>query len=114
MLDRVRTLLALERNYLAVERTLYAELRTGITLALIGPPASAVVAYIIPYIPSEGTILLFLFLTIITVLGIWIIYNSRSKLGDVRMKITKLQERVVMIMDKSEEVKALLEDLISS
>jgi uncharacterized membrane protein YidH (DUF202 family) len=37
----IRTLLAYERNYQAIERTQLAELRTGLSLALITPPAAA-------------------------------------------------------------------------
>ncbi len=41
VLDVIRTLLGYERNYLAIERTQLAQLRTGITLALVIPPAAA-------------------------------------------------------------------------
>ena len=48
----VRTLLAYERNYLSIERTQLAQLRTGLTLALITPPAAATLAYAFEF-PSE-------------------------------------------------------------
>ena len=62
---RIRTLLALERNYRAEERTALAEFRTGLALALIGSPAGAFVAFIFPSIPTEGAILFLMFLAIL-------------------------------------------------
>ena len=69
----VRTLMAYERNYLSIERTQLAQLRTGLTLSLITPPAAATLAYAFDFLPRNYylSIVVYIFLAIITLYGIW-------------------------------------------
>ena len=112
ILARVRTFLALERNYLAEERTVLAEFRTGLTLALIGPPASGVVTYMIPEIPAEAALLFLTFLLVITAFGIWTSADSRSRLKKIRRKRRILKDREIMTIRRSRAVYDLLGDFI--
>ena len=90
MLAKIRTLLALERNYLAEERTALAEFRTGLALTVIGPAASTVLAYIFAGLPTEQAIIFdlinFAFFSILTIIGIWTSFRSRSKLKMIKQK----------------------------
>jgi len=109
ILAKIRTLLALERNYLAEERTALAEFRTGLTLALVGPSASAVIVYVNP---REGIVLFLTFLISLTVIGIWTCLNSRSRLKEIRKKKKILKDRQAMIIKTSKETYDLLGDFI--
>ena len=89
LLATIRTLLALERNYLAEERTCLAEFRTGLTLTVIGPTTSTIFAFIFSRL-ELGDILLydiitFTFFSILTVIGVWMVIRSRSKLTKLRI-----------------------------
>lgn len=115
ILAKVRTLLALERNCLAEERTVLAELRTGLMLALIGPPASTVIAYILSLFPIETLLFdLFniVFFSILTVLGIWMSFRSRFELHKIKRKKTLLNARKVAIAKSSKVVHDLLGDFL--
>ena len=112
VLARLRTLLALERNYLAEERTSLAEFRTGLALALIGPPSSVV--FLTSNTPVESplwvTIILFLFFTVITCFGLFMIVQSRSKLKIILKNKTNVISREESILQTNPAVKSLLED----
>ena len=116
-LDKIRTLLALERNYLAEERTALAEFRTGLTLALIGPPASAVVAYAFSPLPFIGEILynsfVLTFLGVLTIVGIRMSLRSHSKLRIITKKKKKLRSREIEVIRDSNIAYDLLGDLIN-
>jgi uncharacterized membrane protein YidH (DUF202 family) len=111
-LAEIRTLLALERNYLAEERTALAELRTGLAVALIAPSASAVIAYIVPNITKDETILSFGFLVFLTVLGTWISLTSRTRLKEIREKKKKLKERQANVVSNSRATQDLLKEFL--
>lgn len=87
ILTKICTLLALERNYLAEERTALAESQKGLALTVISPAASTVVAYNFPVFPIEQTILLdmlnFTFPGILTIIGIRTSLLSRSRLKTI-------------------------------
>jgi len=117
ILAKIRTLLALERNYLAEERTELAEFRTGLALTVIAPAASTVIAYIFSSL-ELGHVLLFdllnfTFFAILTVLGIWISFRSRSKLNKIRRKKMILKDRECEVIRKSKAVQDLLRDCIA-
>jgi len=86
VLATIRTLLAIERNYLAEQRTALAELRTGLTLTLIAPPAISLITYFLSFPIVRNSIfdaVIYLFLVLITILGIWISVSSRFKLRKI-------------------------------
>lgn len=116
ILARIRTLLALERNFLAEERTALAELRTGLTLALIGPPASAVVAFLLSLIPIEASIVLDLlniaFFFTLTVAGIRMCLSSQSELKKIRKKKKLLKAREAEFAKNFKIVQNILGDLL--
>ncbi len=115
VLDRLRTLFALERNYLAEERTELAEFRTGLALAFLGPPGGVVVAYLYPIFPI-GTFLFELSIIVfffgLTLVGIRISLSSRSQLLEIRRKKRLLRDRESELVRSSESVRALLGDFI--
>ena len=117
ILAKVRTLLALERNYLAEERTALAEFRTGLALTVIAPAASTVIAYIFSLLQTEYVFLFdslnFTFFAILTILGIWTSFRSRSKLNRIRKKKMILKDRECEVMRNSKAVRDLLYDCIS-
>ncbi len=110
----VRTLLAYERNYLSVERTQLAELRTGLALALITPPAAATYKFIFDSLPKEYYIsmVIYVFLAIITLYGILMALNAYFGLKKTRKIKKKIQERELEIAKKSTSVNMLLGDII--
>jgi uncharacterized membrane protein YidH (DUF202 family) len=105
ILEEVRTLLALERNYLSEERTELSIFRTGLTLVLVGPSANAILAYtttafqVAP--PLSLTLLIYIFFFAITVIGCWLCINSYRKLNKVRKKIKKLKVHKVKMIKES-------------
>lgn len=116
LLARIRTLLALERNYLSEERTVLAEFRTGITLALVSPPAISLVHFLMEgasYLNSFIPVSLYLVFVTLTIIGIWMSVMSRLRLAKIRQKIRLLKERQLHVMKESNELCNLLEDCIN-
>jgi uncharacterized membrane protein YidH (DUF202 family) len=117
ILAKIRTLLALERNYLAEERTELAEFRTGLSLTVIAPAASTIIAYLFSLLQAGYALLFdilnFTFFAILTVWGIWISFRSRSKLNKIRNKKKILKDRECGIMRKSKAVQDLLDDCLN-
>jgi hypothetical protein len=109
----VRTLLAYERNYLSIERTQLAQLRTGLTLALITPPAAATLAYAFEFLPRNYyvSIVVYIFLALITFYGIWMALNSYFGLKQTR-KIQYKIKRELEVIRKTSGINTLLEDII--
>jgi uncharacterized membrane protein YidH (DUF202 family) len=116
ILAKIRTLLALERNYLAEERTALAEFRTGLALTLIAPAASTVIAYIFLTLPIGQTLLYdlinFTFFSILTVVGIWTSFRSRSKLNKIRKRKKILNAREAAVVKCCRAVSDLLSDVM--
>ncbi len=114
VLAKVRTLLALERNYLAEERTALAEFRTGLALMFIGPTVGTIIAYVLSILAVDQSIILdtinLTFFSIVTVLGVWIIFRSQSKLKIIRKKKKTIRRRIIEISKTSEEIYDLLFD----
>jgi hypothetical protein len=110
----IRTLLAYERNYLSIERTQLAQLRTGLTLALITPPAAATLAYAFDFFPKNNyiSICVYFFLAIITLYGAWMALHSYFGVKKTRKIEKKIQERQFEVMGKSSTVSTLLEDIL--
>jgi uncharacterized membrane protein YidH (DUF202 family) len=108
ILAKLRTVFALERNLLAEERTALAEFRTGLTLAIIAPTSSTVIAYIFTLILVEEMVLVdlinFTFFALLTAMGIWISVKSHSKLKKTRKKLSALKKKVTEIVESSEEI----------
>ena len=103
-LARLRTLLALERNYLAGERTQLARLRTGLAFALIAPSVYIFITTLNLNIPPLLLIFSYIILGFIFMRGTWTIYNTKSKLKKIRnqKEIVKLKEK--QIIDNSESI----------
>jgi len=112
----VRTLLAYERNYLSIERTQLAQLRTGLTLALITPPAAATLAYAFEFLPRDYyvSIVVYIFLIIITLYGIWMSLSAYFGLKETRKIQNKIQKRQLEVIGKSNAIDALLEDILTN
>jgi len=112
----VRTLLAYERNYLSSERTQLAQLRTGLTLALITPPAAATLAYAFEFLPRDYyvSIVVYIFLIIITLYGIWMSLSAYFGLKETRKIQNKIQKRQLEVIGKSNAIDALLEDILTN
>lgn len=116
VLLRIRTLLALERNYFAEERTALAEFRTGLALALIAPLPTTVVAYIFHVLPTEEPLffeaLSFTIFVVVAAMGIWMGLRSRSKLKKIWGKKKLLREHQVAIIKSIKATNDLLGKLI--
>ena len=116
ILAKIRTLLALERNYLAEERTALAEFRTGLAMTVIGPTASTVMAYFFSSLPIEQVIIYdlvnFTFFSILTIFGIWISYQSRSKLRKIRKKKQVIMNREASLIKQSKTLYDLLYECV--
>ena len=103
-LARLRTLLALERNYLAGERTQLARLRTGLAFTLIAPSAYIFITSLNLSIPLYLLIFSYIILGFIFMRGVWTIYNAKSKLKKIKnqKEIVKVKEN--QIIDNSESI----------
>jgi hypothetical protein len=112
----VRTLLAYERNYLSIERTQLAQLRTGLTLSLITPPAAATLAYAFDFLPRNYylSIVVYIFLAIITLYGIWMSLNSYFGLKETRKIQKKIQQRQIEVISNSRAINTILEDILTN
>ena len=110
----IRTLLAYERNYLSIERTQLAQMRTGLTLALVAPPAAATLTYAFEFLPSNTYIsmVVYISLAIITLYGIWMSIHSYFGLKETRKIQSKIKKRQLEIIGKSSTVGTLLEDIL--
>jgi uncharacterized membrane protein YidH (DUF202 family) len=100
--------MALERNFLAEERTILAEFRTGLAVALIAAPTSTIIAYVFYIIPGEPPLLdlfSFLLFAVVTGMGLWLVFQSRSKLKRIQDKKRMLREHQVAVI---KSVKALM------
>jgi uncharacterized membrane protein YidH (DUF202 family) len=114
----VRTLFALERNYLAEERTALSELQAGLALALIGPSATTVLTYVINFTPfSEPYIVELIIYTIfalITIIGIGITYHAYRELRNTRRIIKRIKSKELDYAKKSATFDLLLKDIFST
>jgi uncharacterized membrane protein YidH (DUF202 family) len=111
----IRTLLATERNYLAVERTQLAQLRTGLSLALIAPPAAATFTYISGYLPEAFRIdiLVYIFLSIITIYGAYISVSAYMELKKTRKVQSTIRKRKLEVVEESEFAKTYLKEIFT-
>ena len=107
----IRTLLAYERNYQSIERTQLAQLRTGLSMALITPPAAATLAYAFEFLPKNYvvSIVVYVFLAVIVVYGVWMALTSFLALRKTRRIQKKIAERKRQVMEQSSTAKALLD-----
>ena len=103
-LARLRTLLALERNYLAEERTQLARLRTGLAFGLIAPSAYIFISSLNLRISLYLLILFYIILGFIFMRGIWTIYNAKSKLKKLKNQKEIVKEKEKEIIDNSESI----------
>ena len=109
----IRTLLAYERNYQAIERTQLAQLRTGLSLALITPPAAATLAYIFEILPQNyaASVVVYFFLVLIVVYGVWMTITSFVGLRKTRQVQKKILQRQKEVIEQSSAAKAFLEGI---
>jgi len=116
VLAKIRTLLALERNFLAEERTALAEFRNGLALTVIGPTVSTIIAYMLSLFAAEQSIILdvlnFTFFSVLTIIGIWISFQSQTKLKKIRKKKITIKKRTLEISKSSKAIYSLLCDCI--
>ena len=104
-LAHLRTLLALERNYLAGERTQLARLRTGLAFALIAPSVYIFITTLNITIPLLLLIFLYIILGFIFMRGAWTIYSAKSNLKKIQNQKEIVQEKEKQIIDNSESIK---------
>lgn len=109
----IRTLLAYERNYQSIERTQLAQLRTGLSMALITPPAAATLAYAFEFLPKDYSVsvVVYVFLAVIVVYGVWISLAAFVALRKTRRIQRKIAQRKNAVMAQSSAAKTLLDDL---
>jgi hypothetical protein len=109
----IRTLLAYERNYQSIERTQLAQLRTGLSLALITPPAAATLAYAFEFLPNDYavSIIVYVFLAVIVVYGVWMAITASFALRKTRRIQRKITARKRRVMEQSSTAKTLLNDI---
>ncbi len=103
-LARLRTLLALERNYLAGERTQLARLRTGLAFTLIAPSVYIFITTLNITIPLLLLIFLYIILGFIFMRGAWTIYSAQSKLKKIKNQKEIVKEKEKQIIDNSESI----------
>ena len=112
-LAQFRTLLALERNYLAEERTIFAKFRTGLTLALISP---SLYLYSIALHWNLNLFFLIIFYTFLIVCGIvgsWEALHSRFKLKINRRLKNAVIDKEKDILNSSKLICDLFGDIMS-
>jgi uncharacterized membrane protein YidH (DUF202 family) len=103
-LARLRTLLALERNYLAGERTQLARLRTGLAFTLIAPSVYIFISSLNPSIPLYLLIFSYIILGFIFMRGTWTIYKAKSELNKIKNQKEIVKEKEKEIIDNSESI----------
>ncbi len=110
----VRTLMAFERNYLSIERTQLSQLRTGLTLALITPPAAATLQFAFDFVPKNDYIgaVVYIFLAVLTLYGFWMALNAYFRLKETRKIQDKIKEQQLEVIRKSSVFNAILEDIL--
>lgn len=109
----IRTLLAYERNYQSIERTQLAQLRTGLSLALITPPAAATLAYAFEFLPNDNvvSVIVYTFLTLVVAYGVWMAITAFIALRKTRRIQKKIRDRKKRVMGQSKAAEALFDDL---
>lgn len=109
----IRTLLAYERNYQSIERTQLAQLRTGLSLALIVPPAAATLAYAFEFLPNDNIVsaIVYTFLAAVVAYGVWMAIAASIALRETRRIQRKIRDRKKLVMGQSNAAKTLLNDL---
>lgn len=116
VLEELRILLTLERNFLAEERTALAEFRTGLTLALIAVPATTIVAFVFSTLPIGRFFLFdlvnFAVFAILAAMGIWISLRSQSRLRRIKDKKRMLHEHEANVIRSVKSVNDLLSRFI--
>ncbi|MHA2472421.1 MAG: DUF202 domain-containing protein [Promethearchaeota archaeon] len=103
-LARLRTLLALERNYLAEERTQLARLRTGLAFTLIAPSVYIFITSLNLNIPLYLLIFSYIILGFVFMRGIWTMYTAKLKLKKLRNQKEIVKEKEKQIIDNSESI----------
>lgn len=111
----IRTLMAYERNYLSIERTQLAQLRTGIALALITPTVAATLAYAFEFLPRNYyiSIVVYFFLAVITLYGVWMSVGAYFGLKETRRIQSKIHKRQLEIITKTNTINVLLSDILT-
>jgi uncharacterized membrane protein YidH (DUF202 family) len=114
-LSLIRTLLAAERNYMAIERTQLSELRTGSTLALIAPTVASALPYFFSsyLVTTYVEIAVYILLTALTIFGIYISVNSYKKLKRAEAVQKLIRSRQREIANEMEITKTYFEDIMA-
>jgi len=103
-LAQLRTLLALERNYLAGERTQLARLRTGLAFALIAPSVYIFIVSLNLNIPPLLLIFSYIILGFIFMRGTWTIYSAKLNLKKIKNQKEIVQVKEKQIINNSESI----------
>ena len=103
-LARLRTLLALKRNYLAGERTQLARLRTGLAFSLIAPSVYIFITTLNITIPLLLFIFTYIILGFIFMRGAWTIYSAKSNLKKIQNQKEIVQEKEKQIINNSKSI----------
>ena len=111
-LARLRTLLAIERNYLAEERTQLARLRTGLAFTLISPSVYIFFTSLNLSIHLYLLIISYIILGFIFIRGIWSIYSARLKLNKIRNQKEIVKAKEKEILESSESIQNIFKHSI--
>ena len=103
-LARLRTLFALERNYLAGERTQLARLRTGLAFGLIAPSVYIFITTLNLNISPLLLIFTYIILGFIFMRGAWTIYSAKSNLKKIQNQKEIVQEKEKQIINNSKSI----------
>jgi uncharacterized membrane protein YidH (DUF202 family) len=113
LLAQMRTIFALERNYLADKRTSLAELRAGIALLIFATPSTLIIpSSELPSLSLFATVGLYIFLGGLFFLGFRWIINAQRKLTRIKKKLAEIKNQEIFLMESSPALKKLLGDLI--
>ena len=111
ILARLRTLYALERNYLAMQRNQLAKIRTGLALSLFAPPIILFTISLNVALNYSSLLLLMITLVGIVSYGLWMILSAHTRLTKVRRRLLLVRKRENQIINSSSTLTKLFGDL---
>ena len=111
ILARLRTLYALERNYLAMQRNQLAKIRTGLALSLFAPPIILFTISLGVALNLTSLLLLIIILVGIVTYGLWMILSAHTRLTKVRKRLLLVRKRENQIIKLSTNLFKMFGDL---
>ncbi|MHA1409036.1 MAG: hypothetical protein ACTSQY_01725 [Candidatus Odinarchaeia archaeon] len=115
-LAQLRTLMALERNFLSKARTALSEFRTGLALVLLGPPLSAGISLFLSSLTTIDNLILnivnFTLFGVVFILGLYIAIKSRIAFNKIREKQKSVLQRQREIINRHPDIDSLIGEFI--